>query len=130
MAVMRAGRITALAVVIATCAGAEPLSEGLKKATDCMMQVLQTTPGVSDPKLDTANGSVCLRYQPNEKSVWEQPTSFCLDSNSHVPETPYVFTGDFPGLTAPGEEPDTHVSDAVMQKWNAQCGVYAQGIFT
>jgi hypothetical protein len=126
---MRARWIIVLAILGTTSAEAEPLSDGLKKATDCMLQVLKTTPGVAGPKIDTAKGSVCLEYRPDEKDVWEQPTTFCLDTNFHVPETPYVFTGFFPGFVPSDGDLDIHVSDSVMKKWNAQCGVFAQGIF-
>lgn len=127
---MSARLIFAFAIFVATCADAQPLSEGLQKATDCMLQVLKTTPGVSEPKVDVANDSVCLGYRPDEKTVWEQPTTFCLDPNFHSTKTPYVFTGYFPGVvSSPGEESDIHVSESVIKKWNAQCGVFAHGIF-
>ena len=123
--------ITALAIIGATCAEAQPLSEDLQKATDCMLRVLKTTPGVSDPKIAIDKDSVCLEYRPDEKALWEQPTTFCLDPNFHSTETRYVFTGHFPGVMSTMEkEPDIHVSEAVMDKWNAQCGVLANGIFT
>jgi hypothetical protein len=123
--------ITALAIIGATCAEAQPLSGDLQKATDCMLRVLKTTSGVSDPKIDTANSLVCLEYRPDEKAVWLEPTTFCLDPNFHSTKTRYVFTGHFPGVLSPTEkETDIHVSKSVMEKWDAQCGVFANGIST
>ena len=129
MAVMRAGWIAALAIVAATGAGAEPLSDGLKKATDCMLQILKTTPGVSEPKIDIARDSVCVEYRPHEKSVWENPTRFCLNSDYGSLHTPYIFNAFFPGATVPGGKLDIHVSASVMEKWNKKCGVSASGVF-
>jgi hypothetical protein len=121
--------ITALAIIAATCAQAQPLPDGLQKVTDCMLQVLKSTPGVSDPKIGTGNnGSLCLEYRPDEKSVWEGPTAFCIDTKNAKP--PYQFLGNFPGLLSPGEKTDIHVSESVMNKWNAQCGVETNGVFT
>jgi hypothetical protein len=93
-----------------------------------MLQVLKTTPGVSDPKIDPNGGNPCLEYRPDEKSVWEQPTTFCLDPNFHSPQTKYIFTGLFPGVVLPGVGFDIHISKIVMDKWDAQCGVFANGI--
>lgn len=93
-----------------------------------MLEILKTTPGVSDPKIDETKGEVCLEYQPDEKDRWVQATKFCLDSNFHSTKTEYVFTGIFPGMvSSPDEKLDTHVSASVMKKWKAQCGVYAIG---
>lgn len=126
----RARLIAAVAIIGTTCAEAQPLSDGLQKATDCMLQVLKTTPGVSAPQIGTGNnGSMCVEYRPDEKAVWDGPTAFCTDPKDAGP--PYQFMGDFPGIVSSAEEvPDMHVSEVVMKKWKDQCGVLTAAILT
>lgn len=93
-----------------------------------MLQVLKTTPGVSDPQIGTGNnGSLCLEFRPAEKTVWEGPTAFCTDTSNRSP--PYSFIGNFPGILPQGEKFDIHVSDSVMKEWRAQCGIDSTAIF-
>jgi len=118
-------------VVIAASASAVPgdTSPGLKRSADCMLGVLQTTQGVTDAKIFSDQSRFCLQYRAAEKSRWIEPTEFCLQGSRNATQGPYDFWAIFPGVTPPGEDPDIHVSEAIMQKWNAQCGVRATGLF-
>jgi hypothetical protein len=125
---MRCSRLIAVsAFVSATAAHAQPLPEGLQKAADCMVRVLITTPGVSNPQIDIdGNGdAVCLSFMPAEKNIWEGGfVHFCLDKN-FTSSKPYNFTGIVPGITdtPPNEDSDNHVTISVVNRWNKQCPV-------
>jgi hypothetical protein len=127
---MHAWLFFTIAIFAATCAYAQPSSEGLQKATDCMLQVLKTTPGVSDPKIYVDKDSTCLEYRPDEKAVWGGGLSgFCITTRTASP--PYQFEGSFPGLLGPGEEDaDLHVTDVVVKKWREHCEVFTILILT
>jgi hypothetical protein len=141
---MISSRLLFAAVLMgATCARAQSPPEGLQKSLDCMLQVLKTTYGVSDPKIvdpgdpigtettpDSSDpkipgvtGFVCVQYNPDEKNRWDKPTEFC--HNRASTHTPYLFTGMFPGLLPPSGKLDMHVSEVVVYWWNAKCGVAA-----
>jgi len=127
------GRLFAiLAVGVATVARAQTdlgPSPDLTQSAYCMLGILKTMPGVTDPKLDDARDGFCLEYQPDEKSRWVQPTRFCLQASRNAAHRPYEFMAIFPGVVPVGGEPDIHISQSIMQKWNAQCGVHAMGLF-
>ena len=118
-----------LVTAVSASAIADGTPAGLKRAAECMLGILQTTQGVTDAKIYSDQSRLCLQYRADEKSRWIGPAEFCLQSARSATQGPYDFWAVFPGVTPPGEEPDIHVSEAIMQKWNAQCGVRAIGVF-
>jgi hypothetical protein len=93
-----------------------------------MLRVLNATPGVTDTKIINDQDKFCLQYRANEKARWVEPTEFCLTSPRDAVDGPYDFWATLPGVHAVGEELDVHISRAVMDKWNALCGVRASAI--
>jgi hypothetical protein len=101
--------------------------EPLKQSANCMYEVLKTTPGVSEPKLGyvTSEGWThpFLEYRAEETNRWVQPTRFEAQKADHGK---FWFLATLPGLIDPRiGHLDIHVTEAVVQKWKAQCNVDA-----
>lgn len=99
----------------------------LRESAECMYKVLQTAPGVSDPKLGyvASDGWThpYLEYQAAESSPSVQHPRFeakKLDNGEG-----YWFLAVLSGAGAP----DVHISEAVMQRWKTRCGVAANILF-
>jgi hypothetical protein len=94
----------------------------LKQTTECMLKVLKTVPGVSEPRLGNATSSgwthPFLEYRAAEDSHWEQPTRFDAQKSD---DGRFWFMSMLPGMGTI----DTHVTDVVVLKWKAQCTVEA-----
>lgn len=110
-------------------ASTDHLSPNLKRAVECMLSILRTTPGITDVTISDDPRWFCLGYSPAEETRWVGLTQFCLQSERGDPSGPYDFTGSFPGIWGARETPDIHVSKGIMDKWNAKCGVRANGVF-
>ena len=86
----------------------------LEHMAECMLEVLKTVPGVSEPRLgtDTSNGWLhsFLEYRASEGSQWIQPTRFDAKKSD---DGHYYFQTLLPGLG----KIDTHVTEMVIQKW-------------
>ena len=116
----------AIAAVVAADAGEVP--PALLQKAECMLQVLKTVPGVSNPKLKIEASKEwsypILSYEPDEKARWIEPTSFYPDKPKDPAHGPYLFEAVVPGVLAEGEKNiDIHVTLAVVDKWRIQCGV-------
>jgi hypothetical protein len=110
-----------------------------KQAAECMLKVLKTVPGVSDPKQGVivgipgqvlpAPGRVprpYVEYRAAEDARWTTPTRFIFEySNKSV----IYFQAVLPGMVRVGTTPDTHVTDIVTKRWQARCGVQAAVLF-
>ena len=87
-----------------------------------MLKVLETVPGVSEPRLGKAtNGDVAhpfLEYRAAEGSRWVQPTRFTFQESS---EGHGYFMATLPGIGPI----DTHVTDIIVKKWETTCGARA-----
>jgi hypothetical protein len=94
----------------------------LEQTAECMLKVLKTVPGVSEPRLGNATTGgwthPFLEYRAAEESRWIQPTRFDVQKpdDGHI-----LFMGTLPGVGPL----DTHVTDVVVQQWKLQCGVAA-----
>jgi hypothetical protein len=94
----------------------------LEQTAECMLKVLKTVPGVSEPRLGnvTTGGWThpFLEYRAAEESRWIQPTRFDVQKrdDGHI-----LFMAMLPGMSAL----DTHVTNVVVQEWKVQCGVAA-----
>lgn len=101
----------------------------IKKTMGCMLRVLKTVPGVSNPRMHiVTTGDVTqsfIEYRATEATRWVQPTRFILHKTS---DGGIWFLATLPGILPPGGSLDLHVTDAVMKKWKAQCGVDANVI--
>ena len=97
----------------------------LKQSADCMLEVLKTVPGVSEPKLGyvTREGWThpFLEYRAAERTSWVQPTRFEARRSARG----MWFQAVLPGVVSPGLGLDIHVTDAVMKKWKTQCHIDA-----
>ena len=98
----------------------------LKQTTECMLKVLKATPGVSEPRLESATSGgwtyPLLEYRAIEDSHWEQPTRFDLQKSD---DGRMFFVAMLPGIG----RIDTHVTRVVVQKWRARCSVEAAVLF-
>jgi hypothetical protein len=114
-------------VLVAFSAGAEPtdVSRPLKQSTECMLDVLKSVPGISEPRLgNTTSDGVSHPYlecRAAEGSRWIQPTRFYVQqsNNSHY------WQAMLPGMM----EIDVHATNDVVRKWKTQCGVKAYVLF-
>lgn len=115
-----------LAVLLPSSAWAGAASASVKEATQCMLKVLKGTPGVSEPRLGetTINGAArpFIEYRAVEGARWKEPTRFTLQQSGGGQ---FRFVALLPGLVTPGSALDTHITDTVVKKWKAQCGVEA-----
>jgi hypothetical protein len=94
----------------------------LKQTTECMLKVLRTVPGVSEPRIgnSTSDGWThpYLEYRAAEDSHWEQPTRFDVQK-SH--DGRFRFMAVLPGVGGI----DIHVTNNVVKEWKERCGVEA-----
>lgn len=124
--------IVGLLVALPACVhGQVPTSiPRLAQAVECMLRVLKTVPGVSEPKLDTTQSSGVMvpivEYRAAEKASWTQPTRFVFQPESN---RTIWFQALLPGLISTGTDLDWHVTKVVVKKWKAQCGVEATVLF-
>jgi hypothetical protein len=125
---MLARLLAVLVVGVSTTAlaGQPAINHELWRDTRCMMHILRTTSGVHNPKLTNTARHLCLQYDPDEKSRWIEPTTFCLYGARN--ERPYEFMASLPGIVPVGEQLDFRVTDAVMQKWKTTCGVLVSAV--
>ncbi|OOG43581.1 hypothetical protein B0E51_01980 [Rhodanobacter sp. C05] len=102
----------------------------MTQTTACMLRVLKVMPGVSQAVLGEAKSNGATRpfieYRAAEGARWKQPTRFTLQqsSGSH-----FSFMAVLPGLVTPGSDVDAHVTNAVVKKWETQCGAEANVLF-
>ena len=108
----------------------------VKQATACMLKVLKTVPGVSNPRqgitvgipgqVQPAPGRIprpYVEYRAAEEARWTTPTRFIFESASR---NEIYFQTMLPGMVStPSSMPDTHITDVVTKKWKEQCGVQA-----
>jgi hypothetical protein len=112
----------------------------VKQATACMLKVLMTVPGVSGPRQGITVGipgqvlpapgripRPYVEYRAAEMARWTTPTRFIFESAS---KNEVYFQAMLPGMvTNPRSMPDTHITDIIIKKWKAQCGVQADILF-
>ena len=108
-------------------------SSPIGRAEACVLGVLQSTPGVSSPQVVTSKldewDRPYLEYFAGEKAHWYGPTRFYLQKSENPGNGPLEFWVYLFGLLVPGEEMDLHITDIVMRKWQAQCGVHPVIVF-
>jgi len=97
-----------------------------------MLDVLKATPGVTDAALGTSDyggwAHPYLEFNADEKAAG--PRRFDLQKPKDPVNGPFYFQAAVSGLFTPGDNgPDIHVSEIVMQKWQAQCGAQANILF-
>ena len=103
----------------------------LKRDAECMYKVLKTVPGVTEPKLgyETSDGWThpFLEYRAAEANSWGGPMRF----HAKKPDNgKFWFLAITPGRILPAVgHVDIHVTDAVVDKWKAQCRVDANVLF-
>ena len=90
-----------------------------------MLGVLQTVPGVSEPKLDylTRDGQALpfLEYRAAERNSWREPTHFAASRDE---QGQYSFLGLVPLIVDPRVgHMDIHVTEEVVTRWRALCHV-------
>jgi hypothetical protein len=128
------------AMALPAFVSATAASPALIRTERCMLNVLKTTPGVTEEKLGMSNlGTMTdehgwihpyLEYRASEKARWTRPTRFDLVKPQDAIRGPYDFESMFPGVFSVEEKgPDTHVTDVVVRKWKAQCGVHVSILF-
>jgi hypothetical protein len=107
-------------------------SPALLRAEECMLVVLNETPGITEGKLgiSTFKGQPFpyVEYRAAEGASWEQPTRFDLHAPHDPNRGPFSFWGLVPGIcpALPGENcPDIHVTQDVVKGWKSRCGVAA-----
>jgi len=127
---------------ISTCVYGKTSAEltRVKQATACMLKVLKTVPGVSNPRQGITVGipgqvlpapgripRPYVEYEAAEMAHWTAPTRFIFESAS---KNEIYFQTMLPGMvSSPTSMPDTHITDVVTKKWKAQCGVQAGILF-
>jgi hypothetical protein len=126
--------VTYLVVALCTCVlpaytyGQTPVeSPRLKQATECMLKILKAVHDVRDPKVGTGIATPYVEYRAAENARWRNsPTRFVLQpANKGV----IFFQAMLPGMTTVSSLPDTHITNIVIKKWKAQCGVQAAILF-
>lgn len=122
---------SAALVMFAAQALADDISPDLKRATDCMLGVLNTTPGVTHARLGVSyHGGwrhPFLEYRALEKARWATPTHFDLLQSRDRDNRP-VFFGLLPGIHTPGTTLDFHITNLIIRKWQARCGVVVAAV--
>ena len=116
------------AVMFASCQSTTKNAEvpvPLKHSAECMYDVLKSMPGIREPRLGyvTREGWThpFLEYRAEETNSWVQPTHFEAKRNDLGL---YSFMALVPGMIDPRVgHLDIHVTDAVVEKWKAQCHV-------
>lgn len=115
-----------LAVLLPRPAWAGAASPSMREATQCMLKILKSTPGVREPRVGetTTNGATrpYIEYRAAEGARWEEPTRFTLQQSGG---SQFWFVALLPGLVTPGSGLDTHITDIVVKKWKARCDVDA-----
>jgi hypothetical protein len=104
----------------------------LKQSAECMLKVLKTVLGVSEPKLGYATSEgwnhPFLEYRAEERNSWGKPMRF--EAQKKVIPHQYWFLAITSGRVLPDiGHVDIHVTEAVMQQWKAQCNVDANVLF-
>jgi hypothetical protein len=91
-----------------------------------MLRVLKAMPGVSHPRqgISTVHGVArpYVEYRASERSRWDGPTRFELQPSDGGY---FWFMAVLPGMMPI----DTHVTDAVIKQWKAECHVDANVLF-
>ena len=124
--------IALLLVTLPACAHDQvPTSTSrLTQATACMLNVLKTVPGVSEPRVGTIPSSGVMvpfvEYHAAEKASWAQPTRFVFQPTTNGT---IWFQALLPGLVSTGTDVDWHVTKFVVEKWSTRCGVQASVLF-
>lgn len=135
-------------LVLALCACATPVfaqSETpadlarVEQVTKCMLNVLKTVTGVSDPRRGITVGipgqvlpppgrvpRPYVEYRADEEARWTTPTRFIYESSN---KSAIFFQTVLPGMVSAGTTPDTHVTDIVIKRWKARCGVQTSVLF-
>jgi hypothetical protein len=92
-----------------------------------MLKALESVPGVSDAKLGEATQRPYVQYRAAERYPGGQLVRFTLWQQS---KTSLSFMAGMSGQVQNGSKlPDTHVTDAVINKWESRCGVSANVLF-
>jgi hypothetical protein len=98
----------------------------LRKNAECMLKVLNVTPGVSESRLgsDDSQGwnHPFLEYRATEGLRGSQLMRFDAQKSA---EGRYWFLAYLSGWG----NPEIHVTDLIIQNWKTQCGVSANVIF-
>lgn len=97
----------------------------LERTAECMVKVLEATPGVSGPRLGvvTSEGWAhpFVEYRADEALSRDRPIRF----EARKDQDGYEFLAVKSGLGAP----ELHVTEAVMRTWEAQCHAHANIFF-
>jgi hypothetical protein len=97
----------------------------LRKNAECMLKVLNVTPGVSEPRLgsDDSHGwyHPFLEYLATEGLRGSQLMRFDAQKSAEG----YWFLAYLSGWG----NPEIHVTKLIIQNWKTQCGVSANVIF-
>jgi hypothetical protein len=98
----------------------------LEQTAECMLAILKAVPEVSEPKLGvtTSDGWThpFVEYRAAEALSGETPIRF---DAKKADRGGYWFLAVRSGLGAP----EFHVTDSIIKKWKAQCGVEANVLF-
>ncbi len=97
----------------------------LERTAECMVQVLEATPGVSSPRLGvvTSEGWAhpFVEFRADEALARDRPIRF----EARKDQDGYEFMAVKSGLGAP----ELHVTEAVMRTWEVQCHAHANIFF-
>ncbi len=120
------GALCALMCVSYVSVGqAADVSEPLQRTAECMVKVLEATPGVSGPRLGvvTSEGWAhpFVEYRADEALSRDRLIRF----EARKDQDGWEFLAVKSGLGAP----ELHVTEAVMRTWEAQCHVRANILF-
>jgi hypothetical protein len=97
----------------------------LETTTRCMLEVLKSMPGVSEPKLGSDTGNVrsggrnspFLEYRAAEGASSDVPIRFyAIYVQGNLSD--YWFIAARSGA---GRLPDLHITEGVLQRWKTQC---------
>lgn len=107
------------------------LSPEVRRASHCMLDVLKTTPGVTEARLRvTGDGGWLhpyLEYRAPEEDGWQEPTHFEMQKSSRKDRSIF-FIAMVPGISGTPDGPDQHVTNRVIRSWKDRCAVPAVAI--
>ena len=102
------------------------------RATKCMVDVLKTVDGVTEPKSGWARDPgrgwlLFVRYSyPSRHDHMPAVVSFTANAEDVDSPLKAGFTAEISGIVPPGEEgPDNLGADLMMKLWHDRCGVEA-----
>ena len=115
-----------LSMTLPACIQTEAFPSQLKRNAECMLGVLEVFPGVSEQRLseDSSGGWLhpYLEYRAAEGSTGARRYRFDAQRSN---DGHYSFLAKLDGMGVT----DTHVTEAVIEKWKTQCTVSSNVIF-